>query len=186
MKPPAPAPSETLDLASIPVRTNPALPATGFWCHPDVLKGKLRPEEWPPAPAPTTTRSSSAHFDDGEPLSHDAPAPTTLTREKFEEALRDVIREAEHSTAAYYSGDLTTNDTSDRDALLAHDAALRARVAELERVIEEKTEEAREVRDAVLAVVLRARALAPNDPDLAWLDTCAAELRKSKAKEPKR
>lgn len=54
-----------------------------------------------------------------------------LTREEYEGALRDVIREAEHSTAAYYSGDITTNDTSDRDALLAHDAAQREEVASL-------------------------------------------------------
>lgn len=33
-----------------------------------------------PAPASTPTRSSSAHFDDGEPLSHNAPAPAPSER----------------------------------------------------------------------------------------------------------
>lgn len=40
------------DLASIPIFTSTALPADGFWCHPDVLAGKLVPHESRTIPAP--------------------------------------------------------------------------------------------------------------------------------------
>lgn len=47
----APAPPPGVDLASIPVFTSGALPADGFWCHPDVLKGKLTPHKLSPPPS---------------------------------------------------------------------------------------------------------------------------------------
>lgn len=37
--------SPSVDLASIPVFVSGALPADGFWCHPDVLKGNLVPHQ---------------------------------------------------------------------------------------------------------------------------------------------
>lgn len=64
----APLPPFGRDLAGIPVFTSAALPADGFWCHPDVLKGKLTPHtSW-------AFKSASVPFDPGDPLKprHDA------------------------------------------------------------------------------------------------------------------
>lgn len=166
----------------------------------------VKPPAPTPAPAPsaangdggtftgTGTLDTSGIAEKRMPLA--APAPTTLTREEVSVPPAITMHAIQHAecnrTIAALRAEVERYDQKDRqktaeiNVLVPENRALRARVSELERVIEEKTEEAREVRDAVLAVVLRARALAPNDPDLVWLDTCTAELRKSKAKEPKR